>query len=313
MSSSLKSDSSPSISSSSASPFNSSSVSSISSSAASAVSSFSASSPSSEASTSYAEGTARFPSSFTDVQKAYYAGVEGLKGQALFTKLREIVNKGFTAKTYGDAREGLKDIDEDPLNSSNIIEIYTQNSVAKSLSMFGNNDGYWNREHVFPKSRMGISSLSSGSTGRGADYHMLHASDGSINGARGSLNYYQFTGSEKFSQDLKTKEGYANLSKYSSTLGFEPIDEVKGDCARTDLYMVVKWPECSITNTSSQSSSTELGQLKWLISWNRADHVSSFEKTRNEKIYAKYQHNRNPFIDAPEWADLIWDENGFIS
>ncbi|MEC5241554.1 hypothetical protein, partial [Bacillus mojavensis] len=26
----------------------------------------------------------------------------------------------------------------------------------------------------------------------------------------------------------------------------------------------------------------------------------------NEIIYEKYQHNRNPFIDHPEWADDIW-------
>ncbi|MCY7736052.1 ribonuclease, partial [Bacillus safensis] len=27
----------------------------------------------------------------------------------------------------------------------------------------------------------------------------------------------------------------------------------------------------------------------------------------NEIIYQTYQHNRNPFIDHPEWASEIWE------
>ncbi|NUR42326.1 MAG: ribonuclease, partial [Streptomyces sp.] len=27
---------------------------------------------------------------------------------------------------------------------------------------------------------------------------------------------------------------------------------------------------------------------------------------RNQVIYDTYQHNRNPFIDHPEWVEAIW-------
>jgi endonuclease I len=27
---------------------------------------------------------------------------------------------------------------------------------------------------------------------------------------------------------------------------------------------------------------------------------------RNDVIYTDFQHNRNPFIDHPEWASAIW-------
>ncbi|MBD4935305.1 ribonuclease, partial [Xanthomonas citri pv. citri] len=40
--------------------------------------------------------------------------------------------------------------------------------------------------------------------------------------------------------------------------------------------------------------------------WNKQDPVDDRERKRNEIIYEKYQHNRNPFIDHPEWADEIW-------
>jgi endonuclease I len=254
---------------------------------------------------------AQFPSDFTEEQKAYYQGVEGLKGRALFSKLKEIVNKGFTSKTYGDAREGLKDIDEDLKDSSKVVEIYTQRSVLKTDSMFGNNAGLWNREHCYPQMRMGVD-VNNSSTGSGADLHAIHASDGNVNGIRSNLNYYQFTGSEKYTTDIATKDGYKDKAKYNSSLGFEPIDIAKGDCARSAFYMAVKWDNCSITNTTSQTTTSEMGSLKWLLKWNEQDFVTDFEETRNEKVFTKYQHNRNPFIDCSNWVNLIWNESGII-
>jgi len=48
------------------------------------------------------------------------------------------------------------------------------------------------------------------------------------------------------------------------------------------------------------------GRLSALPAWNDADPVSEFEANRNDVIYEQFQHNRNPFIDHPEWADAIW-------
>ena len=47
-----------------------------------------------------------------------------------------------------------------------------------------------------------------------------------------------------------------------------------------------------------------MGKLSVLLQWNEQDPVDDFE--RNDIIYADYQHNRNPFIDHPEWASAIW-------
>ena len=43
-----------------------------------------------------------------------------------------------------------------------------------------------------------------------------------------------------------------------------------------------------------------------LLEWNQDDPVSDFELTRNDVIYS-YQGNRNPFIDNPFLANLIWN------
>jgi endonuclease I len=44
---------------------------------------------------------------------------------------------------------------------------------------------------------------------------------------------------------------------------------------------------------------------KLLRNWNALDPVSEEEIKRNEVAF-KYQGNRNPFIDHPSYADLIW-------
>ena len=49
----------------------------------------------------------------------------------------------------------------------------------------------------------------------------------------------------------------------------------------------------------------KVGDLNLFIAWNIADPVSTFEMQRNEVIYAA-QGNRNPFIDNPYLATLIW-------
>jgi hypothetical protein len=41
--------------------------------------------------------------------------------------------------------------------------------------------------------------------------------------------------------------------------------------------------------------------------------VSQKEIDRNNAIYEDYQHNRNPFVDHPEYANMIWDPTWSIA
>ena len=43
-----------------------------------------------------------------------------------------------------------------------------------------------------------------------------------------------------------------------------------------------------------------------MLEWNKLDPVDEFEIHRNNLLYKNYTNNRNPFIDFPEWADIIW-------
>ncbi|MFE1896831.1 endonuclease, partial [Streptomyces yangpuensis] len=56
----------------------------------------------------------------------------------------------------------------------------------------------------------------------------------------------------------------------------------------------------------NNGSAPLFGRISLLKQWNRMDPPDAFEQRRNQVIFDVYQHNRNPFIDHPEWVDAIW-------
>ena len=96
---------------------------------------------------------------------------------------------------------------------------------------------------------------------------------------------------------------------------FEPADSIKGDVARIIMYVYMHYS----SEISGITTTTYCGQLKinWVMGtsptdswkllrkWNAEDPVSQDEITRNDYAYS-IQHNRNPFIDHPSYADRIW-------
>lgn len=116
------------------------------------------------------------------------------------------------------------------------------------------------------------------------------------NGAR--LGYNSFVG-----EDMTSTCGIA----------YEPADEYKGDIARGFLYIAT----CYMFADSAFSEDYEMtfrSQLRpWaldlMLKWHRQDPVSAKEINRNNLIYTQFQHNRNPFIDYPELAELIFGKD----
>ena len=97
--------------------------------------------------------------------------------------------------------------------------------------------------------------------------------------------------------------GYGSVHYgYATKDYFEPLDNVKGDVARIIFYLMVRYEEADNYTFSTIAQSKEM-----LLRWNEQDPVDAFEKYRNEQGYI-IQGNRNPFIDHPECADLIWGD-----
>jgi hypothetical protein len=153
--------------------------------------------------------------------------------------------------------------------------------------------GLWNREHVFAKS-LANPSLVTDYPSPGTDVHNLRAADSQKNTQRSNRLFIDDSGVES----KVTNDGY-----------FYPGDEWKGDVARIIMYMYLRYPsQCEAMNsaTGSANYSPNGDMPDVFLEWNKEDPVSALELTRNDVI-SSYQGNRNPFIDNPYLATLIWN------
>lgn len=204
----------------------------------------------------------------------YYDDAEGLYGAALFDALHTIINDGFIGVNYGSARYILDDTDKDPNNSDNIILIY----LATSISNIWDQGDTWNREHVWPQSKLG-ESASNPVVNTASDLYNLMPADPDENSSRSNSPYSELG------------------------LGYEPRDAVKGDVARALFYMMVMYEELNLVDTPPLIH--EMGYLSELLQWHADDPVDAFEMNRMIIIFGE-QHNRNPFVDYPELVEMIW-------
>ncbi|MES9764076.1 endonuclease [Priestia megaterium] len=226
----------------------------------------------------------------------YYRTVAGKTGNTLKTELHNIIDH-HTELSYSAVWEALKKTDEDSANVNNVILLYTGRSQAKSTNGGGVDD--WNREHVWAKSHGDFGTA----MGPGTDLHHLRPTDVSVNSTRGNLDF-----------DNGGTEHSEALGNYFDSDSWEPRDEVKGDVARMLFYMAVRYegdvsdePDLELNNTVNNGTAPYHGKLSVLLQWNAQDPVDDRERRRNDIIYSDYQHNRNPFIDHPEWVNEIWN------
>ncbi|MDP9579082.1 endonuclease [Priestia megaterium] len=226
----------------------------------------------------------------------YYRTATEKTGNSLKTELHNIIDH-HTELSYSAVWEALKKTDEDPANANNVILLYTGRSQAKGTNGGGVDD--WNREHVWAKSHGDFGTA----MGPGTDLHHLRPTDVSVNSTRGNLDF-----------DNGGTEHSEALGNYFDSDSWEPRDEVKGDVARMLFYMAVRYegdvsdePDLELNNTVNNGTAPYHGKLSVLLQWNAQDPVDDRERRRNDIIYSDYQHNRNPFIDHPEWVNEIWN------
>ncbi|MEU9205407.1 endonuclease [Streptomyces sp. NPDC048332] len=224
----------------------------------------------------------------------YYQDALGKTGTALKSALHTIISDQ-TKLTYSQVWDALKATDEDPANASNVILLYTGSSEPKSDN--GGNTGQWNREHVWAKSHGDFGTA----TGPGTDIHHLRPEDVSVNSTRGNKDF------DNGGTELSDAPG-----NYTDSDSFEPRDAVKGDVARMILYMAVRYEgddsfaDLEPNDSVSNGSAPNIGRLSVLKTWSEQDPPDAFEQRRNDVIFDRFQHNRNPFIDHPEWVGAIW-------
>jgi endonuclease I len=234
--------------------------------------------------------TSNYPN---DYALAIADSAAGLSGSALKSALHNIID-GHTTMSYSAVWEALKVLDQDPNNSANVIEFYSGVSTPKTNN--GGGADNWNREHTWPQSHGDFGT----SNGPGTDVHHLRPEDVTVNSTRGSKDF-----------DLGGLAVAECNDCWTDADSFEPRDSVKGDLARGILYMAVRYNGDDgfahlEVNNSINGSTNYLGKVCVLLNWHNADPVTTAERARNDKIYSTYQHNRNPIIDHPEYANSIF-------
>lgn len=241
------------------------------------------------------------------VPEGYYSGTEGKTGEELKHTLHTII-RGHTRISYTAVYTALQNTDEDPLNPQNVILLYTGRSQHEDYQDHGSSYDYeqfggtfndsWNREHVWPKSHGFPNDTDTAYT----DIHHLRPADRTVNSSRGTKDF-----------DWGTIRHDEATECFYTTTAWEPRDAVKGDVARMILYMTVRYENPNtydlemVDYTGTSTYTPYLGKKSTLLEWHFQDPPDDFERRRNDVIYG-IQHNRNPFIDHPEFVAYIWGD-----
>ena len=241
------------------------------------------------------------------IPNGYYDNAKGLTGEALKTALYNII-KNHTEYQYTssstDVWDILKETDKDTINPENVILLYTGWSVNAAQEY--NNGAGWSREHVWAKSRGDFGT----DPPAGTDVHHLRPTDISVNSARNNRWFAECT--------VPYYDGgiLTGCFRSSTEWVWKPREEVLGDVARMIFYMATRYegengePDLELIDYIPADNYTNLpvhALLTDLTAWHEEDPVSDWERNRNDIIYYNFQHNRNPFIDHPEYVSLIWE------
>lgn len=239
--------------------------------------------------------------------EGYYRDAYGKGGYTLKTALHNII-KDHTVVSYSGLFNAYQKTDE---KDGRIWDMYSNCnfSFSNRCGNYKNECDCYNREHSFPKSWF------DDATPMYSDLFHLYPTDGKVNGMRSNYPFGE-VGNPTYTSANGSKLGNNTTSGYSGKV-FEPIDEYKGDFARSYFYMatryedrIASWRSCPICGGDNKASFKQW-TVDLLLKWHRQDPVSQKEKDRNDAVY-NYQHNRNPFIDHPELVEKIWGNDNTV-
>lgn len=251
----------------------------------------------------------------------YYAPLNGLSGDELIKAIITLQwsKANDTSTNYGSLpgfynnTDAFKDIFYEKDNS--ILDIYSENpngtdpyTFSTYATIGGANEGDGtNREHLIPQSWFKrVEPIRS-------DAQFVWPTDIKVNNIRSNYPHGEVS-NVSYTSLNGSKLGISKTGKKV----FEPIDEFKGDIARTYLYFALTYANQDIYNANevfSRTTPTHLNDeyLQIYLKWNNNDPVDSFDIHRNDQIYKNYRAVRNPFIDYPELTKCLFEGKTFVN
>ncbi|MFZ4455791.1 MAG: endonuclease [Bacteroidales bacterium] len=244
---------------------------------------------------------------FATEPQGYYSSAENTNGAALKTAIGKVV-LGHIERTYDQLWSDFQTTDKRA--DGKVWDMYSNCNFTFGTDQDSGSGGtvecqFYNREHSFPNSWFAKA------TPMYSDLFHMYPTDKHVNNSRGN-NAFGETSSPSKTFINGSKLGPSSVAGYSGTV-YEPIDEYKGDFARSYFYMVTAYDDRVANWKSDQLAGNQYPAFaSWCIDmflrWSAQDPVSQKETNRQEAIYG-IQHNRNPFIDHPELAEYIWGNN----
>ncbi len=251
--------------------------------------------------------------SYGQIPSGYYDNATGT-GYTLKSQLHSIISNGHVDNGYTALYTGYQTTDNDDYyeNDDTVLDMYSEkpsdvdpynyNHGSNNCGEYRVESDCYNREHLFPQGIFGKASPMKN------DIHHVVPSDGKVNNIRNNYPFGEVSSPTTTTLN-NSKLGPNTTSGYSGIV-FEPIDEFKGDIARCMLYFATRyetqvdsWSHDMINGTEDQVY--EDWFITLLVKWHTNDPVSTREIDRNNAAYV-YQGNRNPYIDHPEYVNVIW-------
>lgn len=263
----------------------------------------------------------------------YYSSItSNMKGDTLKVALYNII-KNHDKQSYDGLEVAMKVTDRDynlsPIGTDDddpyMYLMYadyngsksTAQKWSKSQGSYGTTEQgkyVWNKEHIWAKSN----GFDTKSLPAYSDLHHLRASDWKCNNTRSNYPFGNVS-SHTTSNASYDWTGSRRTDNYLSNGVFEPRDSDKGDVARALFYMATRYYSgdgsggtCLSLTSGTDSSGGKWGYLDTLLAWHEADPVDEFEAHRNDLIYEQFQHNRNPYIDHPEYARAVFKNEAIV-
>lgn len=249
------------------------------------------------------DGALRIPSGL----EGYYSKVDlSSKGKALKSSFSRTISS-HRVLGYDGLWEAYETTDSN--KEGKLVDMYSSylwTPGAKQCGSYKKEGDCYNREHTVPQSVFGKASPMV------CDVFHVYPTDGKVNGMRSNYPH-----GEVDPETVKyTSTNGCLLGKGTSSSGyagtvFEPIDEYKGDFARTYFYMatcyesqISSWSDFGVYDSNSYPALKNWSRNLYL-KWAKLDPVSEKERNRNDAAYL-LQKNRNPFIDFPTLDQAIW-------
>ena len=189
--------------------------------------------------------------------------------------------------------------------------LYTFSEDQDTGTGGGSEGEVYNREHSMPRSWFGGSE-----DPMNTDLYHIYPVDKYVNAQRANFPFGMVENPYWVSMN-GSKLGTQTAGDTFDGKAFEPIDAYKGDLARTFFYMITRYEDQIEDWTYSEEGNnmfdhnTYPGYQPWvidmLIDWHHNDPVSQRERMRNDMVY-QIQGNRNPFVDKPEFVEMIWGD-----